>query len=261
MTRLPLLLLTIVAAAFPGACAPAATPATPATPGEPALTLDGRTFLSTDVQGMALVPGTRVTLTFKDDGSLGASGGCNSMGGAYTITGDRLTTDQMFMTEMGCAEPRMQQDQWLSAFLADVTVSLAGDTLTLDDGAVRLTLLDKAVATPDQPIEGTLWVVDGIVSGGAVSSVPEGVTASIRIVDGQAEVRFGCNTGGGPVEVAPDTLTFGPMISTKMACEPDAVAVESAFLTVLTGEVPYSIDADTLTLDAGANGLILRAAP
>ena len=209
---------------------------------------------------MTLAPDTRVTLTF-DDGNLQAQGGCNSMGGAYTIADDQLTTGQMSMTEMACDEPRMAQDEWLAKFLSGVTITLDGDTLTLDDGNVTLTLVDKEVATPDQPIEGTLWVLDGIVTGDAVSSVPAGVTASIRIADGNAEVRFGCNSGGGPVTVTADTLTFGPMISTKMACEPGAMAVETAVSTVLTGDVGYSIDADVLTLDAGANGLILRATP
>ena len=45
------------------------------------------------------------------------------MGGAYTVDGDQLTTGQMFMTEMACAEPLMAQDQWLAAFLADVEIS------------------------------------------------------------------------------------------------------------------------------------------
>ena len=260
MKRLPLLLLTIATVTILGACSSAGAPASPSasapTPG-----LAGRTFLSTDVRGVTLVPGSRVTLTFGDDGSLGTGAGCNSMGGAYAIDGDRLTTGQMMTTEMGCAEPLMKQDAWLSTFLSDVTFTLEGDTLTLDDGTVTVTLLDQKVATPDQPIEGTLWVVDGIVTGEAVSGVLTGVTASLRIVDGQAEVRFGCNTGGGPVEVTPDTLTFGPMTSTKMACEPNAMAMEAAVAAVVQATVPYSIDADTLTLDAGANGLILRAAP
>jgi heat shock protein HslJ len=242
MRRLPLLLLTIATATLLGAC----SAATPASPSAPAATLDGRTFLSTDIQGMTLAQDTRVTLTFSD-GNLQAQGGCNSMGGAYTIDGDQLKTGQMSMTEMACDEPRMAQDEWLAGFLSDATVTLDGDTLTLDDGTVTLTLVDKEVATPDQPLEGTLWVVDGIVTGDAVSSVPQGVTASMRIVDGQAEVRFGCNTGGGPVEVTADTG--------------GAMAMETAVGAVLTGEVDYAIDADVLTLDAGANGLILRATP
>lgn len=251
--RPPLLLLAVAAATLIGACSSAGTPSTP-TP-----TLDGRTFLSTDVQGMTLVPGTRITLTFKDGTSLGASGGCNSMGGTYTIAGDRLTTSQMFMTEMACDEPRMKQDEWLAKFLSDVKIALTGDTLTMDDGTVRVTFLDQKVATPDQPIEGTLWVVDGIVTGEAVSSIQAAVTASIRIADGRVEVDTGCNTGGGTVQVAVDTLTFGPIALTKRACGPEGAAMEEAVNVVLQGTVPYSIDADALTLDGGANGLILRA--
>ncbi len=252
------LLLTITVATILGACSSGATPSGPPSTSAPGL--DGHTYLSTGVQGVTLVPGTRISLTFKD-GNLQASAGCNSMGGSYTLTGDRLTTAGMFMTEMACQEPRMQQDQWFATFIAGVKVTQDGNTLTLDDGKVTtLTLLEKEVATPDQPIEGTLWVLDGIVTGDSVSSVPQGVTASIRIVDGNLELNAGCNKGGGPVTVAADALTFGPLVLTKMACEGPGAAVEGAMTAVLTGTVPYSIDADSLTLDAGANGLMFKTA-
>ena len=122
-----LLRVAIAVATFSGACSGAAAPS-PA-----ALSLDGRTFLSTAIVGKLLVPGARVSLSF-NDGSLQANGGCNSMGGAYTIVGDRLVTTQLFMTEMACDPPRMQQDEWLARFIGGVSIALAGDTLTLDDG-------------------------------------------------------------------------------------------------------------------------------
>lgn len=240
--------LTVVACSAAGAPSPSAA------------SLDGRTFLSTDLQGAALVPGTRIRLVFAD-GGLNANGGCNTMGGAYSIEGDRLRATQMSMTEMGCDDPRMQQDQWLGRLLGDVTFTLDADTLTLTDGTIRLTLTDKEVATPDQPVEGTHWVLDGIVSGDAVSSVPTGAIASIQIASGRVDVRPGCNTGGGSVEVTADTLTFGPIALTKMACEAGPMSVETAVVSVLSGSVGYTIDADVLTLDAGAAGLIFRAAP
>jgi heat shock protein HslJ len=222
--------------------------------------LDGRTYLSTEIEGADLVPGTRIRLSFAD-GSLNANGGCNIMGGAYTIDGDRLTTTQMSMTEMACDEQRARQDEWLGRFLGGVSVTLDGDTLTLTDGTIRLTLLDEEVAAPDQPIEGTHWVLDGIVSGDAVSSVPAGVTASIQISGGRMNVAAGCNRGDGSVEVTADTLTFGPIALTKMACEAGPMAVETAVTTVLSGAVAYTIDADVLNLDAGEAGLAFRAAP
>ena len=266
-----LLCLAISAATLLVACSSGATPsamtstppnATPSAPpgdGAGAGGVDGKTYLSTAVTGVALVPGTRVRLSFTD-GGLNASGGCNSMGGRYTIAGGRLSTKQMMTTEMGCDGPRMQQDSWLAGLLGDSAITVVGDTLTLDDGRIQLTMLDREVADPDRPIEGTRWVLDGIVSGDTASSVPAGVSASMRIVAGRVEVDTGCNTGSGTVEVAADTLTFGPLALTKKACGPGPAAVEGAVTQVLTGAVRYLIEADVLTLDAGASGLTFRAA-
>ncbi len=206
MTRLPLPFLGLAAAALLAACSTAAAPS----PSPASASLDGHTYLSTGAQGVTLVPGTQISLAF-DDGNLTAQAGCNSMGGTYAVDGDRITTTQMFMTEMGCDEPRMQQDEWLAQFLGEVTYTLKGDTLTLTNGPIQVTLLDKEVATPDLPLEGTRWILDGIVTGDAVSSVPVGVTASIRVSGGNVEVEAGCNQGGGTVEVAPGSLTFGPI--------------------------------------------------
>ena len=136
-----------------------------------------------------------------------------------------------------------------------------GDTLTLDNGQIRLTLLDREVASPDKPLTGTHWVLDSIIDGDAVSSVPAGVTASMRIVDGQLELNAGCNIGGGSVAVTADTLEFGPLMLTKRACQAGPSSVEQAVTTVLTGTVAYTIDADLLTIDAGGPGLVFRAAP
>lgn len=253
MARLPNPFLLLVAGmVLLAACSAGA-------PSPSGASLNGRTFLSTGVQGADLVPGTQVRLTFVD-GNVNAQAGCNVMGGTYTIDGERLRTTQLSMTEMGCDGPRQAQDEWLAAFLGNVTFTLEGDTLVLTNGTVRLTLTDKEVVTPDQALEGTLWVLDGIVSGDAVSSVPAGLTASITIADGRAYVEAGCNMGGGPVEVSADTLTFGPVATTKMACEAGPASVESAVLGVLSGTVDYTIDADVLTLDAGNAGLTFRAA-
>jgi heat shock protein HslJ len=206
------------------------------------------------------VPGTQLRLTFRD-GNLSGQAGCNNMAGDYSIDGARLRTTQMSMTEMGCDEPRQAQDEWLARFLSDLTYTLEGDTLTLTDGTARVELLDEEVATPDKPLEGTRWVLEGIVSGDAVSSVPAGVTAAIEIAGGRVDVEAGCNTGGGSVEVTAEKLTFGPIALTKMACEGGAMAVEQAIVSVLSGEVGYAIDADGLTIDGGDAGLMFRAAP
>ena len=239
-----------------GACAGGG----PATPGPTGRGLEHRTFLSTGLEGRSLVAGSTVRLAF-ENGQLSASAGCNSMGGPYRIEGDRLVAGQLATTEMGCAPALMEQDRWLAELLGGSTIALDGDTLTLTRVEARLTLVDREVADPDRPLIGTRWVVDGLVSAGAVSSVPVGVTAALTFSNGRVDVEAGCNAGGGPVQVTDSMLDFGVISLTKMACAPEPMAVEGAVTALLSGTAGYTIEAGTLTLDGGGSGLILRAAP
>lgn len=251
-----LLTLALASAVLLGACGGGGS----ATPGPAGQGLDGRTFFSTGMEGRALVAGSTVRLTFQN-GQVSASAGCNSMGGPYRIEGDRLSAGQLATTEMACDPALMEQDRWLVDLLGGATIALDGDTLTLTKGPTRLTLLDREVADPDRPLLGTRWVVDGLISGGAVSSVPAGATAALTFSEGRVDVEAGCNRGGGTVEVTEPTIAFGPIGLTKMACQPLRMAVEQAVTIVLSGTVRYAIEAAALTLDAGGVGLTLRAAP
>jgi heat shock protein HslJ len=226
--------------------------------------LDGRTFLSTAVtDGGApfdLVPNTRIRLSFTD-GQLGASAGCNTIGGTYRIDGDTLVFEGGGMTEMGCDPDRHAQDDWLSEVLgARPTIVLTGNDLSLTAGDVVIRLLDREVADPDLALVGTLWTVDSIFSGGAVSSVPAGAVATIRFdEDGRVSVNTGCNSGQGSYEVTDGTLRLLDIAVTEMACPGDAGALESAVLPVLgADELTYAIEAGSLTLMAGDIGLGLR---
>jgi heat shock protein HslJ len=224
--------------------------------------LDGRVFVSTDVTGHQLVDGTTITLSFDGD-QLGANAGCNQLGGTWSLDGDVLVVpDDMVMTEMACDPPaRMDQDTWLASFLTSrPTVALDGDTLTLTSGDVTITMLDREVADPDRPLEGTKWAVDGLVSADAVSSVPSDVrTPTLEFDGGHVLVDAGCNTGSGSYEATARDIAFGPIATTRMACDDASMDVEAHVLGVLDGTVTYRIAADVLTLTNGDTGLVLRA--
>jgi heat shock protein HslJ len=257
------LAVALSAMTFLAACSVAGVPSavpspTPAASAD-ATAVNGKTYLSTAVKGATLVSGSRIRLSFKD-GSLSAGAGCNAMGGAFTIAAGRLTTSQMISTEMGCAAPLMQQDQWLAHLLTDAAITIAGDQMTLDDGTTQVTFLDRELADPDRLLEGTHWTLDGIVTGDAASSVPAGVTSTLVITAGQAAVDTGCNSGSATVQVETDTMTFGPMALTRKACPEGPTSVESAVVGVLDGTVHHTIEADVLTIDGDGNGLIYRAA-
>jgi heat shock protein HslJ len=206
--------------------------------------LEGTTFESTDVTGHELVADTTISLAFQDD-RVSANGGCNTMNGGYTITDGTLEVAAMASTMMACSDELMAQDDWLAEFLAGgPEIALDGDTLTLTGGDSTMTL----EAVQDADVEGTTWMITGTVATEAVSSIPEGAEPSLTITDGQAAIVTGCNNGSGSVEVTDTTMTFGPIATTKMACEPDLTALETSILTVLQGEVTYEIDGATMSI-------------
>lgn len=256
--RVLLILATVLAFAVT-ACAGGAASSPPGS-AAPAAGLDGRTFLSRAVSGRALVAGSTIRLSFKA-GSISASAGCNSMSGTYSVDGNVLRVGMMATTEMACQEPLMAQDRWLADLLDGATIALDGNTLTLAKGGVTVTLVDRVVADPDRPLLGTRWIVDGLISGEAVSSVPVGVIAALTFDAGQVAVETGCNSGGGSVTITDRTIAFGSITLTKKGCPRPGTAVELAVTAVLQGQVGYTIEAGRLTLTAGERGLLLRAQP
>ena len=210
--------------------------------------LSGRGFVSSDVTGYDLVDGSEITMNFLDDAA-SVNAGCNTMNGGYEITDGAFVAAQFAMTMMACDDPLMAQDTWLSEFLASSpSISLDGSTLSFSGDDVTITLDEIEPAA----LVGTTWTVTGTVANEAVSSVPMDSTASITIADdGTVAVNTGCNTGSGSIEVGGDTLTFGPIAITKMACPPEQTALETSVLAVVQGEVAYEIDGSNLSLRSG----------
>ena len=252
---------------------PGASPTTPSTSPSPSpepspvttpdptspTSVDGRTFLSTGTSGFELVDGTVVRIEFRDDGTLSASGGCNLLGSEYRIDGDTLRLDGgLSMTEMGCEQALMDQDTRVAdLLLAEPTVTLDGDTLVLSATDASITFLDRVVADPDLPIEGTVWTLVTIIDGESASSIPTDATSTLTFVDGSARVATGCNTGSATVSLGDGTIGFGPLALTKMACQQPLMDLETSVVGVLAGDVTFEIEAGSLTITnaAGTAGL------
>jgi len=224
-----------------------------------------RTFLSVAVtDGGAvrpLVPGTRIRLDFRAT-DLGASAGCNSIGGTYRIENGRLVFEGGAMTEMGCDQERHAQDDWLSELLASKpTARLTGDELILESGTIVIRLLDRKIVEPDVALTGPTWTVVSIISGDAVSSIPDGAVATLDFkADGTLSVNTGCNQGGGTWKAVGTGIEVSALMLTKKACQGAGGQLESAVVGVLgAGQIVAAISSNMLTLQAGGNGLQLRA--
>ena len=290
ISSLPLLLLSIAAIACTAAAPPAsprpsaptsptnprvspsAPPASPSTkppstaPQSPSAadpaTLDGRSFLSVRVtegtEERPLIDGTRIRISFTG-GRISVNGGCNTMGGAYSLDATGvLTLVDAAVTEMACQGGLMNQDTWLFGFLgSQPTVSLSGNDLVIADDFTSIDMLDTEIAEPDLPLAGATWTLTSIISGDSVSSVPMDVVATLAFAeDGGVDVQPGCNSGHGTVLVGDGVMTFSDIALTRMACQGPAMGVEDAVLQILSAdEVSYRIDSNVLTLMVGGNGL------
>jgi len=229
--------------------------------------LNGKTYLSTAVtengQAKSLVRGTRIRLSFADDGKrIAANAGCNQLGGGARVEGGRLLVTDVASTALGCDAARHAQDEWLGRLLAaSPSIKLDGTELVLATATTEVRLQDREVADPDRPLVGTRWVVDTLVEKDVASSIPQGAVAHVTFnADGSLSGSAGCNTMGGSYASTATALRFAGIFTTKMACDDTRTRLERAVLGVLRDEVSYEIEADVLRVrHPSGSGLHFRA--
>jgi heat shock protein HslJ len=169
--------------------------------------------------------------------------------------------DNLFTTEMGCDQPRHEQDEWLATFLgSQPQVRLVGNDLTLEGGGTVLRLLDREVAEPDLTLVGPTWTVESLITGDAVSTVPAGASATFAFkADGTVDVSPGCNRGSGTWRLEGTGLAIENVGLTKMACDGPQGQLEAFVLQVIeAGTLTATIDASVLTIQGPGGGLQLR---
>jgi heat shock protein HslJ len=87
-----IVLLSVAACSLPG------LPGLPST--DP---LKGTSWRLVMLGGAGLLPGTQITATFEDGQVHGQA--CNSYGGAYKVSGDKISISELCQTEMACVDP------------------------------------------------------------------------------------------------------------------------------------------------------------
>lgn len=87
---------------------------------------------------------------------------------------------------------------------------------------------------------------------------PERYTLRLQ-ADGAAVMRFDCNRGSGSYELAENRITFGPLISTRMACPPDTQ--DSVFMGQLQKVSSYFVREGELFLEMPYDSGTMRFRP
>jgi heat shock protein HslJ len=114
-------------------------------------------------------------------------------------------------------------------------------------------------ATPEPTsaadLAGTSWTLVSIGD----ATVVEGSAPHLAFgVDGNASGSTGCNSFNGPYTFDGAALTFGPLATTRMACEENLMGQETAVLEALAGVNGWEIDAEGLLHLTGGTELVLQ---
>jgi heat shock protein HslJ len=83
----------------------------------------------------------------------------------------------------------------------------------------------QSIRTMDpQAVLNKTWQWESTINPVEKIEVPDPERYTILLtVGGKVQARFDCNRGGGSYKISEGKLSFGPMMSTRMACPPDTL--------------------------------------
>ena len=218
--------------------------------------LESGTF---DGEQITVVDSHPITIIFKDE-ALSGTAACNGYGGAYEHDEDNLRITEFFITEMACSPASVMQSEveYTTALFNVDTVSVDGDRLELSGTRSDLTFT-RLAAVPTSDLQGTVWVLDGLVEGEAVSTV-SGERATLELFsDGSLIASTGCRTLTGSYIINDSEVQITDL-SASGECTAELAAQDNHVISALEGGFRVEIDGDRMTTwVAGNEGLIYRA--
>lgn len=211
------------------------------------------------IAGQPTAPDARPTMTFAQDGTVSGSGGCNQYTGGFRTEGDRIAIGQVSSTLMGCDGQRGQQEAaFLSGLQGAATWRQAEDGNLVIGGAAEIVAGpgvaegppgDPPAGAPIADLAGTSWILADM---GGTADLAHLVPTLEFGADGTVSGFAGCNTFQGSYTLAGETLTLGPLTTTRIGCERPASAVEAEYLTALAGTTTWAAgEAGQLVLGGG----------
>jgi heat shock protein HslJ len=206
-----------------------------------------------------IVAGHPITLSFTDT-EAGGTAACNGYSGPYTISGAELTFAPPAVTEMACSPEQVMESEatYLEALVRVSNFAVETGVLTLTGEGVELVFAEVPPA-PDADLTGTVWVLDSLVLGDAVST-EMGERATLELfTDGSLLGSTGCRTISGSYELdGTSVLVTG--FSAHGECSEALAGQDALVMSVLSDEFGVVIEGDTLTVQGdGDEGLVYKA--
>ncbi|MGW6572689.1 META domain-containing protein [Streptomyces sp. NPDC054945] len=191
--------------------------------------------------------------------------GCNGFTAVAAFAGtSSVTVTPGASTTMACADMEFET-AFAKLFRGKLAIDRGPDRLTLKTADGSTIAMTSAPPVTAAPLTTTEWTVESLVSGESAASLPAEAAGKARFTiapDLAVSGNLGCNRFSAKATVEGSTVTFGPLTSTRMACEGPVGEVERS-LTALLGSGPLTakIEGRTLTLTApDGKGLTAKAA-
>jgi len=198
-------------------------------------------------EAIPIIDSHPITITFEGD-QVGGTASCNSYGGTYVLDGSTVSFSNLAMTEMAC----MPEETMLAEQLFGSGLSMI-DTLTLDEGlvlsgpGVEFTFA-RLEPIPDAELTNTIWVLDGLIQGDAVSSSVAESRATIEFfTDGSVLGDTGCRPFSGQYQINGAEVVLTELAADGHECEPALADQDNQVISALEGSFRVEIEGDRMT--------------
>lgn len=206
------------------------------------------------------VVGTRLRVEVRKDGIAIAHVGCNQLSGVMMRDDRVLRFELHFRTEMGCGAELEAQDDWFVELVQrEHAWVVDGHALTLTSGGTTVVLVDRRIAEPNPPLDGTTWIVEAVVLGKDGPFQHYADSAILTISGDRVNGSIGSRLFSATVARDDGVLTFTELTFTPPY--PTGDALERAVLENLRTPLTYAIEDNRLELrgPTRATGLNLIA--
>lgn len=190
------------------------------------------------------------------DGQVSGSGGCNRYFGAFTLNEkNEFSAPQLASTMMACMH-KNAEDKFLENLAhTGLVLSFNKEILTFKkDNSIVLefvkgTTLAQGQNVGVQPVKNETLKGTWTLTQNATNDVSVLYTEKVPTItfeDGKVNGFAGCNTYRGTYQLEDNTITFSPLMTTRMACP--NMDGETKFTTALTSPLQATINGNTLSL-------------
>ncbi|MFD1769652.1 META domain-containing protein [Sphingobacterium suaedae] len=184
-----------------------------------------------------------------EEGRYGASGGCNGIGGEYTLVKKNgIKFKRGMSTMMACEDMSIEHGLGQLFEQAD-TYQVEGNQLTLSKGKGEALAKFNLVEDGAGKLSGT-WEVDYILEPGTTFETlyPERKpTITFDSATNRVTGNSSCNNFSSSISVKGHQIKFGPAAATKMACPGNG---EQVFFKNLERVTSFDMQENTLTMIA-----------